>query len=96
MKIFQNQPRSLDFDSATDMEATQTLDLSKDDIQDGSLIPLKYVKFQNVSNVTLFIEDNQSGGEITQVDYLGFIGSPVSATNMNEFKRVAGKKGESH
>lgn len=96
VKVFQNQPRSLDFDSADSMEPIQTLELTPDDVKEGSLIPLRFVKFQNVSNITLFIKDNLSGDEVTQLDYLGFIGSPVNATNMSEFKRVAGKKGESH
>ena len=63
---------------------------------DGSPITLKFVKFQNVQNLQLFVKDNQSGDEITQIDYLGIIGSPIGTTNMNDFKRVAGKKGEGH
>ncbi|XP_052787127.1 thioredoxin-like protein 1 [Mya arenaria] len=96
VKVFQNQPRSLDFDSADSMEPTQTLELTTEDIKEGNLATLRYVKFQNVTSVTLFVRDNQGGGEVTQLDHLGFIGSPVNATNMSEFKRVAGKKGESH
>ncbi|KAL4216514.1 Thioredoxin-like protein 1 [Mactra antiquata] len=96
VKVFQNQPNNLDFDSADSMTPTQQLELTTEDIQEGSLAQLRFVKFQSVSNITLFIKDNQEGGEVTQLDYLGFIGSPVGATNMNEFKRVAGKKGESH
>ena len=42
-----------------------------------------------VSHFQFFIKDNQGGGEVTQLDYLGFIGSPVSATNMSDFKRVS-------
>jgi hypothetical protein len=41
-----------------------------------------------ISTFQLFIKDNQSGDEVTQLDYLGFIGSPVQATNMSDFKRV--------
>ncbi|XP_045183717.2 thioredoxin-like protein 1 isoform X2 [Mercenaria mercenaria] len=96
VKVFQNQPRSLDFDSADSMTPTQQLDLTPEDTEEGKLVQLKYVKFQNVSNITLFIKDNFEGGEVTQLDYLGFIGTPVGATNMSDFKRVAGKKGESH
>lgn len=96
VKVFQNLPQTLDFDSADRNEATQTLDLTEDDIKNGTVIPLRFVKFQNVASITLFIRDNQTGEEITQLDYLGFIGSPVSTTNMADFKRVAGKKGESH
>lgn len=63
---------------------------------DGSPVTLKFVKFQNVTNLQFFVKDNQSGGDVTQIDYLGVIGSVIGATNMNEFKRVAGKKGEAH
>ena len=41
-----------------------------------------------------FLQDNQAGGEVTQVDYLCIIGTPIDTTNMKDFKRVAGKKGE--
>ncbi|KAK7466606.1 hypothetical protein BaRGS_00037329 [Batillaria attramentaria] len=96
VKIFINQPRTLDFDQADSMAPVQQVDLTPDDLKEGSMIPLKFVKFQNVQSITLFVRDNQGGTETTQIDYVGFLGSPVSTTNMGEFKRVAGKKGESH
>lgn len=96
VKLFINQPASLDFDKAEGMEAIQQLQLKPDDLQEGTLIPLKYVKFQNVANLTIFIKDNQGDEETTQLDYLCIIGSPVNTTNMSDFKRVAGKKGEAH
>jgi len=96
IKVFINQPRTLDFDSATSMEPLQMIELSKDDLNEDGVIPLKYVKLQNVMNFTLFVKDNQSGDETTRIDNLVLLGSPVGTTNMSEFKRVAGKKGESH
>lgn len=62
----------------------------------GNLINLRYVKFQTVQNIQIFIKDNHGGGEVTQLDYIGFIGSPITTTKMEDFKRIAGKKGESH
>jgi len=47
-------------------------------------------------NVQIFVKDNQTDAETTRIDQLVFIGSPIGTTNMGEFKRVAGKKGESH
>ncbi|XP_006626650.1 thioredoxin-like protein 1 [Lepisosteus oculatus] len=96
VKIFINLPRSMDFDDAERSEATQKLDLTEDDVKEEGIIPLRYVKFQNVNSVTLFIKSNQGDEETTKVNYLTFIGTPVQATNMNDFKRVVGKKGESH
>ncbi|CAH1788196.1 unnamed protein product [Owenia fusiformis] len=96
IKIFTNQPSTLDFDQAESMEPVESKELTEADVATNSLIPLRYVKYQNVLSCTIFIKDNQEGGEVTQVDYIGLIGSAVQTTNMGEFKRVAGKKGESH
>jgi len=95
IKLFINQPRTLDFDSAESMAPVQAFELTADDIQEGSLIPLRFVKFQNVNAITIFVKDNQGNTETTQIDYLTIYGSPINVTNMSDFKRVAGKKGES-
>lgn len=36
----------------------------------------------------MFIRSNLGDEETTKVNYLTFIGTPVQATNMNDFKRV--------
>jgi len=95
IRIFMNQPNTLDFDKADSMVATQDLTLTPGQL-DGSPITLKFVKFQNVQNLQFFVKDNQSGEEVTQIDFFGVVGMPIGTTNMNEFKRVAGKKGEGH
>uniref|UniRef100_V5GYT8 Thioredoxin-like protein n=1 Tax=Anoplophora glabripennis TaxID=217634 RepID=V5GYT8_ANOGL len=95
IRIFINQPRTLDFDLADSYTSIQDLDLTPEDLE-GNPVNLRYVKFQNVQNIQFFVKDNQSGGEVTQLDHLAIIGSPISTTNMGDFKRVAGKKGESH
>ncbi|XP_056146720.1 thioredoxin-like protein 1 [Lampris incognitus] len=96
VKVFINLPQTLGFDDAERSEATQMLELSEEDYKDDGLIPLRYVKFQSVQSVTVFIKSNQGNEETTKINYLTFIGTPVQATNMNDFKRVVGKKGESH
>lgn len=95
IRIFINQPRTLDFDLADSYTSVQDLVVAPEEL-DGNPINLRYVKFQNVQNLQLFIKDNQSDGEITQIDHIAIIGSPINTTNMGDFKRVAGKKGESH
>lgn len=70
--------------------------LEAKDLDKGTPVPLRFVKFQSVQNIQIYVRNNQSGGEVTQLDYLGFIGSPIMTTKMNDFKRVSGKKGESH
>lgn len=95
LKLFINQPRTIDFDLAETCASVQDLTLEVKDL-DGTPIQLKYVKFQNVMNIQLFIKDNQSGNDFTQIDYISFIGSPITTTKMGDFKRISGKKGESH
>ncbi|XP_043208310.1 thioredoxin-like protein 1 [Amphibalanus amphitrite] len=95
VKIFINQPNTLDFDKAESMTPVQELELTKDDLADG-IVPLRYVKFQNVTNLQLFFRDNQTGADTTRIDHIAIIGSLIGTTNMQEFKRVAGKKGEAH
>jgi len=95
IRIFQNQPNTLDFDKADSMISVQDVELTPQQL-DGSLITLKFVKFQNVQNLQFFFKDNQAGEETTQIDHLVVIGTPLATTNMNDFKRVSGKKGEAH
>lgn len=57
LKVFINLPRSMGFDDAERSEATQVLELSEEDYKDDGLIPLRYVKFQNVQSVTVRTEE---------------------------------------
>lgn len=96
LKLFINQPRTLDFDQADSSEPVQILELKPEDLSGENPVLLRYVKFQNVQNLQIFVKDNQTGADTTRIDHLAIIGSTISITNMSEFKRVAGKKGESH
>jgi thiol-disulfide isomerase/thioredoxin len=90
VKLFANVPVTLDFDRAQNSEGIQTIDCSE-----GELHQLRYVKFQNVQNLQLFIADNIGGDDRTVVSSIKFYGQPVEQlTNMEDFKRVAGKAGE--
>ena len=93
IKIFINQPNTLDFDQAEGMVATQELSLEMRHLK-GEIIPLMFSKFQSVNNIQLFIKNNRDGGDVTKIEYLCLIGTPVETTNMQNFMRVAGKKGE--
>lgn len=96
VRLFINQPRTMDFDMAESHVSVQDLVVEQKDLESGAPIQLRFVKFQNVQNIQLFVKDNQSGEETTIIDHLAFIGSPIATTKMDDFQRVAGKKGESH
>ncbi|KAF1948925.1 DUF1000-domain-containing protein [Byssothecium circinans] len=102
LKLFIND--ELDFSSASEKPATQTLSVSQTaEVQE---IPVKRALFNTTRVLTLFFEDNWSRGEEdeTRISYLGFKGDfmklskePINflyeaAANPGDHKMVAGVK----
>ena len=78
---------NLGFEDCEDVDPTQVLHLSAAELKENAdPILLKFVKFQRVRSITLFIEDN-AGGDVTALGGLKFLGRPVANTNMKEFKK---------
>lgn len=78
---------NLGFEDCEDVDPTQTLHLTTEDLKESSEpINLKYVKFQRVKSLTVFIEDNQ-GGEITALGGIKLFGQPLATVNMADFKK---------
>lgn len=96
IKLFINQPVTFDFDQASSAIPIQEIEITPKDLTEGNPISLRFVKFQNVQNIIIFVINNQSGSETTIIQDLKFIGTPVATVKMNDFKRISGKKGESH
>lgn len=97
IRIFINQPQTLDFDQVSSRESIQDITFTKEQITNCTPVALKYVKFQNVQSILIFVQNNQEDTETTVIQQLKIIGSPVSEqTNMSDFKRIAGKKDQRH
>jgi len=92
VKLFANNPH-MDFQSV-DNASTQDLELASEDLKEDTLTPLKFLKFQNVASLTIFVEDNQGGDDTTVISRLRIIGQPHEASDMSQFKRVVGEKNE--
>ncbi|KAE9418731.1 hypothetical protein Angca_008872, partial [Angiostrongylus cantonensis] len=88
VRIFSNLPKTLDFDGASSLEAVQVLEFTEKAQTEPEVQQLKYVKFQNVTNIQLFIQNNHGGGDVTEIEKLKIFGTPLSGMNMNEFRRV--------
>ncbi|KAI9229510.1 MAG: PITH domain-containing protein [Piptocephalis tieghemiana] len=83
IKLYANR-LSLSFEEALDIEPTQTLHLKEKDLVDSLVIPLRFVKFQSVNDLVVFIEDNQNGEETSVLKRIEFYGSPVNTTDMSQ------------
>lgn len=86
IQLFVNR-HNLGFEDIDDVDPTSVLELTPEDLrEDAEPIQLKFVQYQRVKGITLFIEDN-SGGEVSALGGLKFFGKPVATTNMKEFKK---------
>ena len=82
IKLFINRS-NLSFDDVEDMAPTQMVTMSGT----SATIPLQFVKFQNVSSLAVFIQDNQGDEESTSLSRIELIGTPLSTTNMSDLKK---------
>ncbi|XP_065184627.1 thioredoxin-like protein 1 [Sycon ciliatum] len=96
LRLFTNLPNAPDFDSAETNKPTQEFVLKPGDTTGNGLVPVQFVKFQNVQSLCIFVKDNQGGEDTTIIDHFTFYGTTLAETSMNEFKRVSGKAGEVH
>jgi len=89
IKLFTNRP-SIGFeDVEDDEEASQVLSLTKDEVKDGKKIPVKFVRFQSVNSLHIFVASNQDDEEETRIDSVNIFGVPVHATkDLRELRKV--------
>ncbi|KAI0028352.1 DUF1000-domain-containing protein [Vararia minispora EC-137] len=82
IKILINR-RNIDFEDVqegSESDVSQILVLTEDQVKEGKRIPLRFVRFQNVSSLHVFVESNQSDGNTTRIEALDIFGIPVEAT----------------
>ncbi|EQC35418.1 hypothetical protein SDRG_07128 [Saprolegnia diclina VS20] len=84
LKLFVNR-NNLGFSDVADIEPVQQIELNDEQLASGSPIELRFVKFQRVSALTLFIEEN-NGGDISAISSLRLFGESIAGTNMNDLK----------
>ncbi|KAJ3155185.1 hypothetical protein HDU89_007375 [Geranomyces variabilis] len=88
IKTFVNPPAIIGFDDADSVDPIETIELTEKDYESGAIIPLRFVKYQSVHNVNIFVKDNIGGGEVTAIKQLIFYGTPVETTKMSDLKKA--------
>ncbi|OBZ75768.1 Thioredoxin-like protein 1 [Grifola frondosa] len=79
IRLLTNQP-SLAFDDLEEGQSVvaQEIQLTEEQVRDGKRIPLRFVRFQAVTSLHIFVVSNQSGEDQTRIDVLDVFGMPVA------------------
>lgn len=96
IKIYHNRAHILGFEEGDDIPATQEITLtSKDwDTTGTATIPLRFVKFQSVSSLVLFIVDGDGDSEKVRVDRIRIIGETGEKREMGKLEKIGDEAGE--
>lgn len=90
IKLFTNRPHNLGFDDAEGEAPTQMIELSDKDWNSDSTanIPLRFVKFQNINSLVLFVESGDGEGEKTRIDRIRMIGETGEKREMGKLEKI--------
>jgi hypothetical protein len=96
VQIYHNRAHILGFDEADDIPSTQNVTLtSKDwDATGTATIPLRFVKFQNVTSLVLFVVDGDGDGEKVRLDRIRIIGETGEKREMGKLEKIGDEAGE--
>jgi len=83
------------FDEAEDTPVTQKIEIKPNDwdAKTGTAkVELRYVKFQNISSLVLFVADGEGEGEKTRIDRIRFYGE--AGQKMGKLEKFGDEQGE--
>ncbi|KAF1949610.1 thioredoxin 1 [Byssothecium circinans] len=89
--LYINKQHNLGFEEAEDIQATQSFELKPSDWDQQTAtakLELRFVKFQNVSSLVLFVIDGEGDGEKTRIDRIRFIGESGEKRDMGKLEKV--------
>jgi hypothetical protein len=91
--IWTNRQHNLGFEEAEDIPATQTIELKESDWDPQTAtakLELRFVKFQSVYSVVLFVADGDGDSEKTRIDRIRFIGETGEKREMGKLEKIGG------
>ena len=77
IKVYTNRPQILSFDEGDGTPATQEITLSEKDWNpdtNTAKVELRFVKFQNVTSLVLFVVESEGDNEKVRIDRIRIIG----------------------
>lgn len=91
LQIYSNRAHVLGFDEAEDLPATQTVTISPQDWDEKmgtAKVELRFVKFQNVTSLVIFVVDGEGDGEKVRVDRLRIVGETGEKRDPGKLEKV--------
>ncbi|KAI0139676.1 PITH domain-containing protein [Pestalotiopsis sp. NC0098] len=96
IKLFTNRPHNLGFDEADDIQPTQEIEIDESDWNDKGTasINLRFVRFQNISSLIIFVVDGDGDGEKVRLDRVRLIGEGGEKREMGKLEKIGDEPGE--
>jgi thioredoxin len=97
LQLYTNRSHTLGFDEADDEPATQKIELSEDswDATTGTAnVELRFVKFQNISSLVIFVVDGDGEVDKTRIDRIRLIGDTGEKKAMGKLEKFGEEQGE--
>ncbi|CAB54816.1 Thioredoxin-like I protein Txl1 [Schizosaccharomyces pombe] len=89
IKLYINQPNNLSFEDAESFTPTQVIeDIVYEQDDQPTIIPLRFVKFQRVNSLVIFIYSNVGEEETTKISRLELFGEPVGDSSKGKLQKV--------
>ncbi|KZT42108.1 DUF1000-domain-containing protein [Sistotremastrum suecicum HHB10207 ss-3] len=74
-----------DVEDAEEPEVAQVLTLSEDIVAEGKPITVRFVRFQSVNSLTIFVASNHGGDDETRIDSIDVLGNTIEYVSMLGF-----------
>jgi len=90
IRLYSNKPHNLGFDEAEDTAATQEFELTEADWNDKGTasISLRFVKFQNINSLVMFVVSGDGESEKVRLDRIRLIGETGEKREMGKLEKV--------
>jgi hypothetical protein len=88
--LYSNRPHILGFDEAEGIAATQSMTLTEKDWDETgtATLSLRFVKFQNVTSLVVFVVDGEGDGDKVRLDRLRIIGETGERRELGKLEKV--------
>ncbi|KAG9842227.1 DUF1000-domain-containing protein, partial [Aureobasidium melanogenum] len=97
LKLYTNKSNVLSFDEAESIPSTQDITLQESDwdAKTGTArVDLRFVKFQNVTSLVIFVAEGEGDGEKTRIDRIRIIGETGEKRAMGKLEKIGDEQGE--